>query len=196
MDLAALLAESAQHPLTRLGDTPHPVIPPSLAPPELIKPLHAFLDEHPFELNVFGMTRFPGEPEDGSSDPITPALQSAREVCADHGLEFHLASDRRIVPDLWPNVAAHLWGSQHAIAFIEDRTDKGLNYNLHIEVGSCLVLGRRLAILKDEPIDTLPSDLVGRIYYEVDLLDTTTVEQQLHEWAREDLGLGRCSRCP
>jgi len=40
----------------------------------LIKPLHAFLEENPFETNVFGMTRFPGQQTDGKPDPIGPAL--------------------------------------------------------------------------------------------------------------------------
>lgn len=194
MDLAALTAEAGVHPLGELAETPHPVIPPSLSPPELIKPLHDFLSEHPFETNVFGMTRFP-DPTD-KLDPIAPAIGAARDACRAHGLEFHLASDRKIMDDLWPNVAAHLWGSQHAVAFYENRTGKGLNYNLNIEVGSCLVLGRRLAVLKDEPVEKLPTDLVGRIYCEVDLADPSTVSSELHRWARDDLKLGSCPNCP
>jgi hypothetical protein len=191
MDLAALGAESAHVVVPRLADTPHPTIPPSLSPPELIAPLHAFLDSHPFERNVFGMTRFPKD----HLDPIAPALEEARKVCACHGLEFHLAADRQIVDDLWANVAAHLWGSQYAIAFYEERTGTGLNYNLNIEVGSALVLGRRLAVLKDEPVERLPTDLVGHIYKEVDLNDLTTIGAELHKWVREDLALGPCSSC-
>jgi hypothetical protein len=110
-------------------------------------------------------------------------------------VEFHLAS-RQIVDDLWANVAAHLWGSQYAIAFFEKRTRRGLNYNLTIEVGSTLVLGRRLAILKDVSVETLPVDLVGRIYKSVDLADADTVATALHVWCRDDLNLGRCPGCP
>jgi hypothetical protein len=196
MDLAALAAEAARRGVTVLADTPHPVIPPSLAPPELIGPLRDFFADHPFAQNVFGMTRFPGTPEDGELDPIAPALEVAREVCKAHGLQFHLASDRQIVDDLWANVAAHIWGSQYAIAFYEDRTGKGLNYNLNIEVGSTLVLGRRLAILKDKPVERLPTDLVGRIFKEVDLDALATVAEALHRWCRDDLRLGACADCP
>ena len=196
MDLAALATESARRSVTVLADTPHPVIPPSLAPPDLIAPLRTFFLEHSFEQNVFGMTRFPGNPQEGEVDPIAPALSVARDVCRTHGLEFHLASDRQIVDDLWANVAAHLWGSQYAVAFFEDRAGRGLNYNLTIEVGSTLVLGRRLAILKDVSVETLPIDLVGRIYKPVDLADTDTVATALHVWCRDDLNLGPCPGCP
>lgn len=196
MDLAALAAEAARGSVTLLADMPHPVIPPALAPPKLIAPLRAFFVDHPFARNVFGMTRFPGVTEDGELDPIAPALNVARDVCKTHGLEFHLASDRQIVDDLWANVAAHLWGSQYAVAFFENRTGKGLNYNLTIEVGSTLVLGRRLAILKDEPVKALPTDLVGRIYKTVDLTKPETVAEALHVWCRYDLNLGACPSCP
>lgn len=196
MELAVLMTEADTHAApVYLGSTPHPVIPPWLAPPELIRPLKHFLDEFPFELNVFGMTRFPDADEDSEgNDPLAPALEVARDVTAAHGLQLHLASDRQIVDDLWPNVAAHIWGCKYGIAFFEDRRERGINYNLSIEVGSVLVLGRRLAILKDASIDVgqaverLPSDLTGKIYKPVDLDDPTTVQAALEDWFQRDLG--------
>jgi hypothetical protein len=183
MDLAALLAETARPVATLLGATAHPVIPPSLAPPALLGPLQEFLAEFPFERNVFGMTRFPGR----APDPIAPALERAAEVCERHGLVFHLASDRNIVDDLWPNVAAHMWGCRYGVAFFEARTERGLNYNLNIEVGSCLVLGRRLALLKDTSLAELPTDLVSQIYLGVDLDDLDTVSTALDDWITRTL---------
>jgi hypothetical protein len=187
MDLAVLLTESSGPAATLLGQTVHPVVPPSLAPPALLKPLHAFLQDYPFERNVFGMTRFPGEKAGGKSDPIGPALEAAKAACEKHGLVFHLASDRSIVDDLWPNVAAHMWGCRYGIAFFEAVSDKGLNYNLTIEVGSCLVLGRRLALLKDKSLEVMPTDLVGQIYHEVDLAKPSTVTKRLDAWITSSL---------
>jgi len=189
MDLAALMVEAAQPLATVLADTSHPVIPPSLAPPALIGPLREFLAEHPFERNVFGMTRFPGSPDDDVPDPLAAALERAADVCKRHGLEFHLASDRAIVDDLWANVAAHMWACRFGIGFFEARSERGLNYNLNIEVGSCLVLGRRLALLKDESLKAMPTDLVGHIYYGVDLDDPSTVEAEVDSWIVNSLRL-------
>lgn len=187
MDLAVLLTEASGPAATLLGETEHPVVPPSLAPPVLIKPLHAFLEKYPFETNVFGMTRFPGQKADGKPDPIGPALEATKKVCEKHGLTFHLASDRSIVDDLWPNVAAHMWGCRYGIAFFEAVSDKGLNYNLNIEVGSCLVLGRRLALLKDESLKVMPTDLVGQIFHEVTLAKPSTVTKRLEDWITSTL---------
>jgi hypothetical protein len=195
LDLAALSAESTTSSSV-LGQVAHIVVPPALAPPTLIPGLRKFLDEHPFERNVFGMTRFPEE-SNGTrgTDPVIPALEMAAEVCRLHGLEFHLASDRAINDDLWTNVAAHMWACQYGIAFFEDRRKKGLNYNLTIEVGSMLMTGRRCALLKDRSIARMPTDLVGRIYKSVDFDEIATVRDSLHEWIREDLSLGSCPSC-
>lgn len=190
MDLAALTAEAAMPTTTVLASTAHPVIPPSLAPPGLIGPLHEFLAKYPFERNVFGMTRFPGKAENGELDPIAPALERAADVCKRHGLVFHMASDRSIVDDLWANVAAHMWGCRYGIAFFEARTERGLNYNLNIEVGSCLVLGRRMALLKDNSLEAMPTDLVGQIYLSVDLDDPDSVSTALDDWIESSLKLG------
>jgi hypothetical protein len=187
MDLAVLLTEANGPAATLLGDTVHPVIPPSLAPPALIKPLHAFLEEHPFDTNVFGMTRLPSKTADGNSDPVAKALKVAESICEKHGLTFHLASERQIVDDLWANVAAHMWGCRYGIAFFESVSDKGLNYNLNIEVGSCLVLGRRVALLKDGSLKSMPTDLVGQIYHDVDLSKPSTVTKRLDAWISSNL---------
>jgi hypothetical protein len=195
LDLAALSAESVSSS-SLLGQVAHTVVPPALAPPTLIPGLRQFLEKHPFERNVCGMTRFPEKNGTaGSADPVLPALEIAREVCRQHGLEFHLASDRAINDDLWANVAAHMWASQYGVAFFEDRRRKGLNYNLTIEVGSMLMTGRRCALLKDRSIVQMPTDLVGRIYKSVDFDKLGSVRDALHEWIREDLTLGPCPTC-
>lgn len=194
-DIAALAAEAAASHGSVLGGTVHSVVPPSLAPPGLLQGLRKFLEAHPFETNVFAMTRFPSsEPSD--SDPVGPAIRAARDVSAMHGLELHLASDRAIQDDLWANVTAHMWASRYGLAFFEDRMKKGINYNLTIEVGGMLTTGRRCALLRDTSITAMPTDLVGQIYKPVDLADATAVATLVHRWIRDDLGLGACRACP
>jgi hypothetical protein len=196
LELVGLLAEAAFSSAPSLGSLPHPVIPPEFAPPELLAPLRQFLDRHPFERNVFGMTRFPDQQDLATDDPIAAAIDAARDACESHGLEFHLASDRAIADDLWSNVAAHMWACKYGIAFFEDRRSKGLNYNLTIEVGSMLITGRRCALLKDVSIKTMPTDLVGRIYKAVDMELPSGVVKVVHAWLRDDVEVGSCAKCP
>jgi hypothetical protein len=142
------------------------------------------------------MTRFPDEQDDSVPDPVAYALEEARAACGCHGLELHLASDRKIVDDLWANVAAHMWACRYGIGFFEDRRSRGVNYNLTIEIGGMLTTGRRVALLKDSSISSPPTDLVGKIYTSIDFEDTCAVHDALHIWLRDDLRLGECDRCP
>ena len=93
LDLVALIAESAHENAPVLGRTEHALVPVHMAPPALVQPLRSFAD-HPFDTNVFGITRFP-DAKAGTADPVGRALAVVKEVCFKSGLEFHLASDTR-----------------------------------------------------------------------------------------------------
>lgn len=189
MDIAALAAEAASEHGPLLGGAVHTVIPPTLAPPSLLGALRSFLQEHPFDTNVFGTTRFPAD-ELREEDPVALALTAARETCRKYGLQLHLASDRAIDDDLWTNVAGHMWGCRYGLAIFENRIGRGLNYNLTIEVGSMLMTGRRCALLKDTSIERTPTDLVGRIYKDVDLDEPRSVTAAVSSWIEDDLAIG------
>ncbi|MGJ9425034.1 hypothetical protein ACHABX_04205 [Nesterenkonia halotolerans] len=190
LDFVTLIAEGATENAPLLGQTATALVPFALAPPALVQPLRGFLADHPFDTNVFGMTRFP-DAKAGTKDPVGRALAVAREVCEEHGLEFHLASDRAITDDVWSNVMAHMWGSRYGIGFFEDRVERGLNYNLVTEVGAMIMTGRRVALLKDGSIEKMPTDFVGMIYKSVDLEDGDSVRDHVKDWLREDLRIGK-----
>lgn len=194
-DAAALLAEALPAGAD-LGHSRHPLIPSSLAPPQLLGPVAKFTESSPTATHVFGMTRFPDDDEEPDGpDPVAAALETSGKALDGHGLRFLLASQRALVDDLWGNVAAHMWASSFGIAFFEDRRGRGMNYNLVIEVGAMLMAGRRCLLLKDSSINRMPTDLVGFIYKSVDLDDPATIGRAVHEWAREDLSLGACPGC-
>jgi hypothetical protein len=185
-DLHELLAETQSYGGALLGAVMHALVPPTLAPPAIVAPVTRFTESYPFDLNVFGMTRFP---DDSGGDPVEAALSAARQEVKRHGLSFHLASDRAMSDDLWTNVAAHMWASRYGIAIFEDRRGRGLNYNLTIEVGGMVMTGRRCLLLKDKSIDKMPTDLVGMIYTSVDLDDPATVTGAVDDWVTHDLNL-------
>lgn len=168
-----------------LGGAPHALIPPELAPASFQPGIGRFLAEHAFDTNVFGMSRFPRQ----GKDPIEAALLTCRNECAAHALEFHLASDKAVADLLFENIAAAMWASRYGIAILEDREGEGLNYNAVLEVGSMLVTGRRCLLLKDESIPKLPTDLVGHIYYSVQLNDLDSIREAVEHWITKDLGL-------
>lgn len=171
----------------------HLVIPPMFAPPRWSLGISALLDRHPFETNVFLMTRYPGTRVDNSLDPIADAISVIRNELKNHGLTAHLASDRQAEDHLFGNIAAHIWACRYGIGLLEDRVKEGINDNVILELGAMLMTGRRCALLKDKALDreNIPSDLVGHIYKSVDFDDLDSVRSAISKWATDDLGIGK-----
>jgi hypothetical protein len=192
IDQAQLAAQLVGVEGAELGHALHAVIPPSLAPHAWASGIATLLGQYPFDTNLFCMTRFPDERD----EHVSVAIDTLRTAAADHGLTMHLASDRSITGDLWGNVAAHMWACKYGIGIFENRADRGLNYNVVIEVGAMLMTGRQCSMVRDTTAPDMPTDFVGQIYTPVDLDDPATVSAAAHGWFAEGLGLGRCRNCP
>ncbi len=191
LDIGAIEVELIGSPGSEFGQALHSVVAPFFAPAKWTPGIARFLQEFPFEHNVFCMTRYPSK----TNDPVRGAVDTIREVVDQHGLVFHMASDRQIDDDLHGNVAAHIWACQYGIGIFEDTVERGLNHNLIIEVGAMLMTGRRCALLKDKTIEQLPTDFVGRLYKEVDIANPNEVATATHSWLADDLQLGKCKFC-
>ncbi len=188
LDLAALLPLLASVPGAKFGEAVHSVVPPELAPLRWAFEVSEFLEEYPFHVNVFCMTRFPKDESDTEYlDPIRHLIPVIRSVLAESGLRLLVASDRLIVDDLFGNVAAHMWVSKYGIGLLEDRIGRGLNYNVMTELGAMLMTGRRCALLKDRTAPDLPSDLGGHVYKPVDFDQETEIADAVRLWVRNDL---------
>lgn len=198
IDEAELEPELADVPSSELGQVRHTVIPPLFAPLKWSEPIGRLLEEHPFERNVFLMTRYPSSENDADvMDPVREVIPVIEKALTAHGLELHRADDQQLDDDLLGNVAAYMWACQFGIGLIEDRAGMGLNDNVVIELGGMLITGRRCAFLRDTvTAPAMPTDFVGQIYKPVDFDDLSAVDAAVHLWAALDLGHGRCSHCP
>jgi hypothetical protein len=155
-----------------------------MAPIQFQEGISRFLEGHPYDQNVFCMTRYAGE---GKS--LSAAVDVCRTTCAAHGLELHLASDRSAEDLLLPNVAASMWACRYGIVLLEALEGEGLNYNAVFETGAMLMTGRRCLLLKDKTAPKLPTNLVGHIYKSIDLADLSTLERAVSDWITADLDL-------
>jgi hypothetical protein len=173
------------------GRRRHTLIPPLLAPAGTESGLDRLLKTSAFETNVMLITRFPSNPE----DPFTQVISRLRLVAAAHGLTLQVANDGNAADTLWENVVTYMWGSKYAIVLL-DSADGVLNSNVMIEIGGMLMTGRRCAILRDQTVPQMPTDLVGHIYKPVDLADHEAAAAAVHRWITDDLKLPRCLSCP
>lgn len=198
IDPAKLEAELASIPGAELGQVRHSVISPYFAPQRWLESIARLLDKHPFEKNVFLMTRFPKDKNDKEFlDPVSAIINPIRDVLKRHGLHLHRADDQQLDDELFANVAAHMWACQYGIGLLEDRLGRGLNQNVVIELGAMVMTGRRCAMLRDSSTQPdIPTDFVGHIYKSVDFDDVPAVCEAIHRWVSKDLQLGRCEECP
>jgi DNA-binding transcriptional ArsR family regulator len=197
IDYVAIAAALVGSPGAEFAHVRHSVLDPAFAPPRWSAGIKRLLERYPFDTNVFCMTRYPeDDAEVVEPDPVRGVVEVLRKVLDGHGLTLHLASDRQVDDELFGNVGAHMWACRYGIGLLEDRTNRGLNYNAAIELGSMLITGRRCAILKDHTAPNLPVNLSGQIYKAVDFDDLAAVREQAHLWVADDLGLERCETCP
>jgi len=185
--LPQISADLKGEPAASFAHVDHTVIPSWVAPPRWGPGIKRLLDKYPFDSNVFGMTRFPSE--GNLSDPVSHAIEVARDELKKFGLTLHLASDGAMDDDLFGNVGAYMWACRYGLGFVEDRVGRGLNYNTVIELGGMSITGRRCAILKDHTAPTLPTDLLGHIYKSVDFDDEASVRASIRGWATGDLSV-------
>lgn len=179
-----MLTDSA---VAEMGGRRRAVVPPFVASGVTPESLARLTGGDRFDRNIMLITRFPKEVD----DPIARLIPAVKKACAAHDMNLHVASDAQLEDELWANVVTYMWGCRYAIVVL-DAPDASLNSNVLIEIGGMLMTGRRCAVLKDVTVPALPTDLVGHIYKEVELSDTGSCLQVVHDWLRADLGLGRC----
>lgn len=194
--VAALVAEEELQEVTgaTVAEVVHPLVPHSMAPIGLVSEVSRFLRRWPFDSNVFCITRYPED----NDDPLVEALEVAKTALSAHGLQLHRADDAQLHDELYGNVAAYMWSCRYGLAFLDlPAHAPHLNLNVAMEVGSMIMTGRRCGLLKDVGVDHshIPSDLIARIYKEVDLSKSYTVAAAVHQWAAADLALGPCATC-
>jgi hypothetical protein len=160
-----------------------------LAHESLKAPLDRYLRQSPFFRNVFVMMRFQDTKQNTA---IRTAISAA---LSSHGLTAQFADNLTVADTLWDNVCAYMLGSRFGIAVIEEIEERSFNPNVALEIGFMLALQRRVLVLKDKRVHSMPADLIGRIYREFDSYDVEhTISERIDEWIEELTILGDIPR--
>lgn len=145
-------------------------------PVEISESLAAFRAEHRGR-SAFIMMQF-GETE--SHDRITTAIRSALAV---YDIQALRADDREYHPDLLPNVLTYAYGCTFGVAVFERIEEETQNPNVALEVGYLMGMKKPVCLLKDRTLQTLQSDLVGKLYKEFDPhAPKADIERGLAKW--------------
>ena len=107
-----------------------------------------------------------------------------------YGLIGRLAKDSAIVDDIWGNIVLYMEQCRFGIVVYEDIDEREFNPNISLELGYMYATGKRCLLLKEERMPRLPTDICGKIYKDFDALNlSSSIEKQIHEWCKNDLGL-------
>ncbi len=147
----------------------------------------AILADSPFEKNVFIMMPF----RQGSDERYEKIEEIIKRELRKKGYRGWLASDKKVAPQLWDNIASYLVACKHAVAvFTRLERDRRIlnefNPNVSLELGFCLSRGRQVLILKDSELTSLQTDLVGHLYEEFDLNQVgRQLPRKIRRWLSE-----------
>jgi len=140
--------------------------------------LHAFHSDHPdFDKNIFLIMRFDANP------PFPEILSTITETCTSRGLKLLRADQKSYSDDLWHNVLTYIYGCKYGIAVFDQVNYRDYNPNVAIEVGFMMSQSKRILLLKDQAMNSLPTDIVGKIYRPFNTYQPSqTIPPQILKW--------------
>lgn len=153
-------------------------------PPELQESLRRFREDYPDPAKVaFVMMQF------GRTKAHKGIVEAIRKALAPFGITALRADDKDYHEDLLPNIRTYMHGCGFGVAVFERIEAEAFNPNVSLEVGYLLAMGKPVCLLKDRTLQTLHTDLVGRLYRVFDPLDPEeTIPSEVSRWL-SDRGL-------
>jgi hypothetical protein len=148
--------------------------------PELKPFLEKFSEEHQEPKKCgFLMMKF------GTTELHTVIVDAIKSACAIHGIEALRADDKTYSDDLLSNIRTYMHGCSFGIAVYERLVEDDFNPNVSLEVGYMMALGKPVLFLKDTTLDSLHTDLVGKLYEIFDVQSPhETIPPVLEKWLK------------
>lgn len=104
-----------------------------------------------------------------------------------HDLEGVRADERQYNDKLFENVLTLMHGCGFGIAVFDHAEKEAFNPNVAFEVGYLLAMGKPVCLLKDSRLQSLPTDLIGRLYTPFDARDPArSIARELTSWLRKN----------
>jgi len=139
-----------------------------------LKPfLEKFSFDHPAPMKcAFLMMRFE------KSEICETITDKIKDICRSYNIEAIRADDKRYSEDLFTNIQTYMHGCGFGIAVFETE----FNPNVSLEVGYMIALRKNVCLMKDETLQLLPSDLIGRLYEPFNTLQLEQIQVLLEKW--------------
>jgi hypothetical protein len=153
----------------------------TLIPDELNIPLRRFRKDFPSEVKcAFLMMKF-------EDTPIQLKLIETIEHCFEqHGITLLRADFKWYADDLLNNIRTYMHGCDFGVAIFDRVKTEYFNPNVSLEIGYMMAMGKNVLLLKDNTLNSLQTDLVGKLYHEYDFQSPdTTLPVVLKKWLKD-----------
>lgn len=150
-------------------------------PLEINESLERFTRDYPdLRRNAFVMMKF------GKTRGHNEIINAIKSTLEKYSINALRADDKQYHDDLFPNVLTYIYGCRFGIAVFERLEEDDFNPNVSLEVGYMHALKKSVCLLKDKTLNTLHTDLVGKLYKVFDPQDPeSTIPNELERWLRD-----------
>ena len=120
----------------------------------------------------------------------TPIQKKLVQVIKDHFKNQNVfimrADEKWYDDDLLNNIKTYMHGCQFGIALFDRIKSNYFNPNVSLEIGYMTALNKPVLLLKDSTLDSLQTDLVGKLYHEFDFQNPEeTLPIVLNKWIND-----------
>lgn len=110
-------------------------------------------------------------------------LDSIRKALSNYGINGLRADDKSYANSIWGNVKSYMDACNYGIAIFEESGDNYFNPNVSIEMGYMIAQNKPVLILKEDLLESMPTDIVGKLYKSFDSNNITeTIKNRINEW--------------
>lgn len=150
----------------------------AVSTPEIASGLEKFRRDYPIgKRTAFIIMQF------GSTKLHSDIVSSIKDVLKSHNITALRADDKEYMDDLFPNIKIYMHACDFGVAVFDRITKDDFNPNVTLEVGYMLGMGKDVLLLKDKTLESLSTDLTGRLYKQFDTTDVqNTLPQQIEKW--------------
>lgn len=150
-------------------------------PVEIQESLRSLRFDYPDPSSVaFVMMRF------SSDAAYVRILNAIRSALDPFGIAAVRADDKEYHDDLFANVLTYVYGCGFGVAVFERISSEDASPNVALELGYMFALRKPCCLLKDRTLQSLPTDLVGKLYHAFDPYDPAgTIPPSLSRFLRQ-----------
>jgi hypothetical protein len=152
----------------------------AIANPEIAKEIESFNAEYKGKKTAFIIMQF------SKTKAHEKIVDTIKETLKKHNIIGLRADDKEYADDLFANIKTYMHCCDFGIGVFERIIEDNFNPNVSIEVGYVMGLRKKVCLLKDQTLKSLPTDLMGKLYKPFDPQDIeNTLPDQLEKWLQD-----------